>query len=193
MFDNIKADLRQGRAQNHIGRQPFAAYVAQFLHLGTQSILVYRFGQWALKLPIPIVKHVLLLIYIVLKFFVHLFAAVNIPTSARIGPGLVIHTWSGVYLPSGKIGKNCTFQHGVVVAYATPEIGDDVYFGPGAKVIKPVRIGNRARIGANAVVLQDVPDDCTAVGIPARIVPGRKPVEAPAKKAPESVPTQKSK
>ena len=186
MFDNIRADLRRGLAQNHIGRKRVAAYIAQFLHLGTQSVLVYRFGQWALRLPVPIVKHALLLVYIILKFFVHMFASVNIPTSARIGPGLVIHTWAGVYLPSGKIGMNCTFQHGVVVAYSTPEIGDDVYFGPGAKVIKPVRIGNRARIGANAVVMHDVPDDCTVAGVPARIVSGPKPT----KKKPKSVPSQ---
>ena len=93
---------------------------------------------------------------------------VNIPTSAQIGPGLVIHTWNGVYLPACRIGYNAMFQHGVVVSYYCKEIGNHVYFGPGAKVIRPVRIGNRARIGANAVVVEDVPDDCTALGIPAR-------------------------
>lgn len=53
---------------------------------------------------------------------------------------------------------------------AAPRLGKNVFIGAGAKVLGPVYVGDRAKIGANAVVLEDVPDDATAVGVPARIV-----------------------
>lgn len=168
MFSNIREDLKQGLLRNHEGRVGLTAQLSQFLHPGTQAVLVYRFGHWAKNLQVPVLKHLLLVIYFPFWYAVRTLNGVNIPTSAQIGPGLVIHTWNGVYLPACRIGYNAMFQHGVVVSYYCKEIGNHVYFGPGAKVIRPVRIGNRARIGANAVVVEDVPDDCTALGIPAR-------------------------
>ena len=63
-----------------------------------------------------------------------------------------------------KIRQHVTIGSGHAV------VGDDVEFGAGAKVIGSVRIGDRAKIGANAVVVNDIPDDATAVGVPARVV-----------------------
>ena len=51
-----------------------------------------------------------------------------------------------------------------------PIIGNNVYFGSGCKVLGPVKIGNNVVIGANSLVITDVPDDCTVVGVPARII-----------------------
>jgi serine O-acetyltransferase len=61
-----------------------------------------------------------------------------------------------------------------VDAPAAPQIGDHVDIGTGAKLLGNIRIGNRVAIGANAVVLTDVPDDCIAVGVPATIKPRSK-------------------
>ena len=170
MFDHIKADLAQARAANHKSMSGPGAWIWSLFHLGTSAVIVYRFGNWVWRLRIPILRELLLGLYFVLKFVNQMATGVNIPVSAEIGPGLVVHTWSGVYLPNCRIGRNAYFQHGVVVNYRCKGIGDDVYFGPGAKVIREVRIGDRVRIGANAVVTRDLPDDCTAVGVPARIV-----------------------
>jgi serine acetyltransferase len=74
-------------------------------------------------------------------------------------------------------------QHGNLIEDGVT-IGDNVYVGVGAKLIGRIRIGNNVRIGANAVVITDVPDNSTAVGIPARIKP-RKDLPAPAP-APEA-------
>ncbi len=179
MFDNIRADLERAvrlngfRAAGQKTRGLFA-YVAEILgHPGTQAVLAYRFGRWALKLKIPIVKHLLLLLYVPLRYLTRTLGGINIPLGADIGPGLLIHTWGGVFVPGCKIGRNAYFQHGVVVNYKCQAIGDDVYFGPGAKVIRPVRIGDRALIGANAVVVEDVPDDCTVAGVPAKVIARR--------------------
>jgi serine O-acetyltransferase len=76
-----------------------------------------------------------------------------------------------------RFGDNCRIRNGVTVGLrkvedpAAPWIGDDVDIGAGAKLLGRIRIGNRVSIGANAVVLCDVPDDCIAVGVPAVVKP----------------------
>lgn len=176
MFDLVRADLERAARMNGFGagrrrKANWVAYLAEiFGNPGTQAVLVYRFGHWAWKCRVPGLRHLLLALYVPLRLLSRGFGNVNIPVSAKIGPGMLIHTWGGVFVPPCDIGRNVYFQHGVVVTWRCLGIGDDVYFGPGAKVIKPVRIGDRARIGANAVVVDDVPDDCTVAGIPARVV-----------------------
>jgi len=88
----------------------------------------------------------------------------------------------GLYLPHGNvvvdglvsIGRNCVIAPWVTIGtngtVAGPTIGDDVFIGTGAKVLGGIRVGNRAKIGANAVVLSDVADEATVVGIPAQPV-----------------------
>jgi serine O-acetyltransferase len=106
---------------------------------------------------------------------------IEISPLAVIGEGLVIFHGSGLVIGSGvKAGKNLSLEHGVTLgnrigastgeALSWPVLGDGCFVGCGAAVLGPVRLGNNARVGANAVVLCDVPDDCTAVGVPARVV-----------------------
>jgi len=77
--------------------------------------------------------------------------------------------------PKTVIGERCGIQQDVTIGTnpernGAPIIGDDVYIGAGAKVLGPVKIGDRARIAANSLVINDVPDDATAIGVPARII-----------------------
>ncbi|MBQ1950649.1 MAG: serine acetyltransferase, partial [Clostridia bacterium] len=76
-----------------------------------------------------------------------------------------------------EIGDDCTIYQGVTLGGTGkdqgkrhPTLGNHVMVGAGAKVLGPIRIGNHVRIAAGAVVLTDIPDNCTAVGIPAKIV-----------------------
>lgn len=93
----------------------------------------------------------------------------QVPLSVRFPhpTGVVIHQ-------DTVIGEGCLIMQQVTLGQTdqpgAPTVGEGVYFGAGAKVLGKVSIGARARIGANAVVLIDVPDDATAVGIPARII-----------------------
>ena len=101
----------------------------------------------------------------------------SVPASCKIGEGtrfgyggiaVVIHS-------RAVIGKNCLIGQGVTIGgksgwYEVPCIGDNVHINAGAKIIGPVRIGNNVEIGANCVVVKDVPDNCVVAGVPARIL-----------------------
>ena len=81
----------------------------------------------------------------------------------------MVHTTNGVYIAETRIGRNCVVQHGVAITHGVRSVGDNVYFGPGAKAIGRTSIGNNVIVVANSVVMTDVDDDLTVVGVPARI------------------------
>jgi serine O-acetyltransferase len=103
----------------------------------------------------------------------------DIPLNCQIGGGLFISHANGIVIhPSARIGVNCMIAHQVTLGVRSgpgaPMLGGHVDIGAGAKILGPVQVGDHARIGANAVVIADVPDNSTAVGIPAVIKPRRK-------------------
>ncbi len=105
------------------------------------------------------------------------FTGIEIHPGAKIGPGLFIDHGMGVVIgETAEIGKNVLLFHGVTLGGTGkdqgkrhPTVGDNVIIGAGVKVLGPITIGNNAKVGANAVVLEDVPDGATVVGIPAEI------------------------
>ncbi|MCI1676209.1 MAG: serine O-acetyltransferase [Ancrocorticia sp.] len=100
---------------------------------------------------------------------------IEIHPGARIGPRLFIDHGMGVVIgETAEIGADCMLYHGVTLGGTSlekrkrhPTLGNDVVVGAGAKVLGPIMIGDGARIGANAVVVRDVPPHATAVGVPA--------------------------
>ena len=100
----------------------------------------------------------------------------DIGLGASIGGGLRLPHPNGVVIHSDAIvGNNCMIMQQVTIgqlaATGAPKIGNAVYIGAGAKVLGAICLGDHAAIGANAVVLINVPDSCTAVGVPARLLP----------------------
>lgn len=95
-----------------------------------------------------------------------------------IGEGFYIGHFGGIVVSSqAVIGKHCNISQGVTIGIlntgnkkGVPTIGDRVYIAPGAKIIGNIKVGNDAAIGANSVVVNDVPDHAIVVGIPARVV-----------------------
>lgn len=103
---------------------------------------------------------------------------IEIHPGARIGKGLMIDHGMGVVIgETAVIGDNCTIYQGVTlggtgkdVGKRHPTLGNNVMVGAGAKVLGPFNIGDNTKIAANAVVLKEIPEESTAVGIPARVV-----------------------
>lgn len=106
---------------------------------------------------------------LIARSFVILFAGIQISPEAEIGPGLVVHTLHGVFVGPIKIGRNCVVQSGVSIANVVKRVGDNVYFGPGAKAMGKLTIGSNVVVVANSLVMTDVPDNTTVIGVPARI------------------------
>ena len=103
---------------------------------------------------------------------------IEIHPCAQIGRRVTIDHGMGVVIgETTEIGDNCTLYQGVTlggtgkdVGKRHPTLGNNVMVGAGAKVLGPFKIGDNTKIAANAVVLEEIPDNCTAVGIPAKIV-----------------------
>ncbi|MEQ1757825.1 MAG: serine O-acetyltransferase [Vicinamibacterales bacterium] len=152
----------------------FGSLVKVALTDGTMAMVLYRAMQWARRwrlFPLEL-----------------LFNRLNsiccnciIGRGAEFGPGFVLIHATGVVI-NGRVqgGSNVFIEHQVTIGAEkrqSPRIGNNVFIGAGAKVIGEITIGDHARVGANAVVLDDVPAHATVVGIPARVVRSSAPAE----------------
>jgi len=174
MFETLKADLRASQEDRVLERDQGLWRV--LLRMETPAIVCYRFGNWAGKVRVPVVRQLLGIAASLSQRFVQILVGIYISPDAEIGPGLVIHTPFGIIVGPNKIGSYCTIQSGVVIAAGTRGVGDNVYFGAGAKVMGGAKIGNNVVVAANSLVLTDVPDNMTVIGVPARIrLPGGRP------------------
>ncbi|MET0487632.1 MAG: hypothetical protein ABW216_18155 [Candidatus Rokuibacteriota bacterium] len=191
MFDNVRADLEHARAVN--GQPPgwLNLWVKTPLHPGVVAVLSYRLAAAVWRVRIPILRQLLLLLAVIMQRVVYIVTGVEISPRAEIGPGLVVHSTHGVFIAETRIGRNCVVQHGVAITHGVRSVGDNVYFGPGAKVIGRAAIGNNVRVVANSVVMTDVADNLTVVGVPARIRwRNRSALAAPARAVASTLPAR---
>ncbi len=168
MFENIRADIREARRLN-VGPGWWSQHVQVALQPGTLAVLCYRYRSWVMNLRLPVVRQLFGAVGLFVGYWVQLLTGVDIEPGARIGPGFVVHTAHGVLVGAVEIGSYCVVQHGVALTNGTGRVGDNVYFGPGAKVIGHATIGNNVVVVANSLVMTSVPDNTTVVGVPARI------------------------
>lgn len=110
--------------------------------------------------------------------WLNVFTGIQMPLTTKVGGGLIFRHYSCIVTAmSVEMGENCTLHQGVTLGRkftgpkaGVPTLADHVVVFPGAKIIGKVHIGSHAVIGANAVVINDVPDNCVAAGVPAKIV-----------------------
>ena len=168
MFERIKEDIAVIREKDPAAR---SSVEVMLLYNGFKAVRAYRRAHWFFNHN--------------MKFLARWISQrcvrktnIEIHPGATIGRRLFIDHGTGVVIGETTIiGDGCTIYQGVTLGGTGkdkgkrhPTLGNHVMVGSGAKVLGPITIGNNVRIAAGAVVLSEIPDDCTAVGVPARVV-----------------------
>ena len=191
MFATLRADIdramRQARPDDW--KPSFKHKIEASLRHATWPVIAYRYGHWTLGVRIPVIGQLLRLSGLIFRKWTELFTSVHIDVHAKIGPGFVIHSVYAINLGKTTIGENFTIATGCLISHACRGIGDNVYFGPGAKLVGDAKIGSNVVIAANSLVLTDVRDNMMVMGVPARIkLPGGRPQRFIKKTAPAEIP-----
>ncbi len=173
IFKRLREDLNAFMA-----RDPAARSRAEvlFCYAGLHAVMFHRVAHGAWRRGFTLIG----------RWISHLgrfLTGIEIHPAARIGRRLVIDHGMGVVIgETAEIGDDVYLYHGVTLGGTTSEQGkrhptlrNGVIVGAGAKILGPITVGTGARVGANAVVLKDVPDGVTVVGIPARAVGEQRP------------------
>jgi serine O-acetyltransferase len=168
MFSHIKEDIRCVFDRDPAARNAFEVLTT---YPGLHALLFHRFahGLW---------KYGLRWLARVISSIGRWFTGIEIHPGAVIGRRFFIDHGMGVVIgETAEIGDDCTLYHGVTLGGTSwekgkrhPTLKNNVVVGAGAKVLGPIVIGEGARIGSNAVVVKDVPDNATVVGVPGRVV-----------------------
>lgn len=169
-------------------REDLRSHHGDWTRPGFRALAVYRFGVWRMKVRPKLVRAPLSLLYCLLHVYVRNHYGIELPYSAKVGRGVVIeHQGAIVIHGDSVIGDRCVIRQGVTLGnkseaapYDAPHLEAGVSVGAGAKLLGAIRIGEGASIGANAVVVKDVPAQANAVGIPARLLGADRAEEPPA-------------
>ena len=168
MFKDLKETIEAYKARDPAARSSLEIY---FLYPGLKAVRSHRKAHWCYEHN--------------LKFLARFISqcsrhrtGIEIHPGAKIGKRLVIDHGMGIVIgETAETGDDCLLYQGVTLGGTGkdlgkrhPTLGNNVMVGAGAKVLGPFRVGNNARIAANAVVLREVPDNATVVGVPGRIV-----------------------
>ena len=168
MFKQLKEDLDSIMERDPAARSRLEVYL---LYSGFKAVRSYRKANW-------FYRHNMKFIARWISQRSRHKTGIEIHPGAKIGKGLFIDHGMGVVIgETAEIGDNCTIYQNVTLGGTGkdhgkrhPTLGNDVMIGSGAKVLGPFRVGDGARVASGAVVLDEVPDNATAVGVPARVV-----------------------
>jgi serine O-acetyltransferase len=164
MFKNIAAD--------------FKIYDCEFSRQGFWVMVPYRFGRWRYSIRSRFLRMPFSFVYRVLKLASQILTGIDLPCEATVGRNFRIEHFGGIIISGDVVmGDDVVIRNGVTIGLkkigepGSPVIGNRVEIGAGAKVLGRIHIGDDVQIGANAVVIRDVPPGHMAVGIPARNIP----------------------
>lgn len=159
-------------------REDWLSHGKDWSRPGFRALAIHRFGNWKARIKPKMLRVPFSLIYRTLYRFARNIYGIELPCSAQIGRRVIFEHQSGIVIHgSAVIGDDCIIRQGVTIGnrsmdrpFEAPKLGSGVNVGAGAKILGGVVIGDRAIVGANAVVIEDVPAGATVVGIPARMV-----------------------
>lgn len=175
MFKSLRYDLSRVIENDPAARSKIEVFL---LYPTIHALIAYRISHFLYTKKLFFLAR---LISQIARFI----TGIEIHPGAKIGKGLVIDHGMGVVIgETAEIGDNVLLYHGVTLGGTGkdkgkrhPTVGDNVIIGSGAKVLGAIFIGSNAKIGANSVVLKDVPEGATAVGIPAKNIVKKKEEE----------------
>lgn len=164
----VRDDVKAVKERDPAARSSFEVLLT---YSGLHAVLVYRVSH-------SLYKHKCYVSARALSQAARFLTGIEIHPGATIGKGLFIDHGSGVVIgETAEIGDNCTLYQGVTLGGTGkdsgkrhPTLGNNVMIGCGAKVLGPFKVGDNSKVASNAVVLKEIPPNCTAVGIPARVV-----------------------
>jgi serine O-acetyltransferase len=167
MFNRLRRDIESVFDRDPAARTSFEVLTA---YPGLHALWFHRLSHWFWT-------HQLFWLGRLTSHFGRWMTGIEIHPGATIGPSFFIDHGMGVVIgETAEVGANVTLYHGVTLGGTSwkkgkrhPTLEDDVVVGAGAKILGPIRIGARTRVGANAVVVKDVPPDSVVVGVPGRI------------------------
>ncbi|MBQ3162541.1 MAG: serine O-acetyltransferase [Oscillospiraceae bacterium] len=168
IIENVKSDIESVKRRDPAARSTIEILLT---YSGLHAIIMYRAAHWFHTKKMFIIARCI-------SQFARFLTGIEIHPGAKIGKGFFIDHGAGVVIgETTEIGDNCLIYQGVTLGGTGkekgkrhPTLGNNVMVGSGARVLGPFKVGDNAKIAANAVVLEEVPPNCTAVGVPARIV-----------------------
>lgn len=173
-FENYRQDIHRAAGMRvHGERASWRVVFACLASPGMQAVTAYRLGSW-LRSQQGAVRTLFGPLRVVLGAWVRIAWGIEIDRGATIGPGLYVGHFGGITVgPHVVAGANLTLSQGVTIGVSgsgerrgSPAIGDDVYIAAGAKVFGAIHVGHNVKIGANAVVHEDVPDHAVVALVP---------------------------
>jgi serine O-acetyltransferase len=167
MFNTLRADIQAVFDRDPAARSRLEIILA---YPGLHALWFFRLAHW-------LWEHNLKLVARWLSHLGRFLTGIEIHPGARIGPGFFVDHGMGVVIgETAEIGANVTLYHGVTLGGVSwekgkrhPTIGDCAVIGAGAKVLGPITIGDHTRVGANSVVVKDIPPQSVVVGVPGRV------------------------
>lgn len=172
MFDNLREDWK--------------TYDRDWQRQGLWVMIVYRFGRWRYRVKPRFLRLPLSFIYKLLKLLSQVLTGIDLPCEVVVGKRFRIEHFGDIIISGDTVfGDDVVIRNGVTVGLrrtnerGAPVIGNRVDIGTGAKILGAITIGDDVAVGANAVVLTDIPPNSLAVGVPARIIPRQGRSEAP--------------
>lgn len=170
-MSRFAADIRRYRQKGNSSKDIW-------LNPAVWAIGCYRMGNWLnVKPPNVLLRIPLKAVSLVANKFCEVFMEMCLDPCAEIGEGLFIAHIGGVHInPEARLGRNCDIAHRVTIGTSAmgrkgaPVLGDDVYVGTGAAIVGKIRIGSGAKIAANTLVMTNVPEGATVMGVPGRVV-----------------------
>lgn len=168
MLKRLRADIRAVKERDPAARNSFEVLL---LYSGLHAIMLHRPAYF-------LYRHHWYFLARLLSQLARFLTGVEIHPGAKIGTGVMIDHGSGIVIgETAEVGDGCTLYQGVTLGGTGkdkgkrhPTLGKNVMVGSGAKILGPFTVGDNAKIAAGAVVLEPIPPDSTAVGVPARVV-----------------------